>query len=462
MVAVLGLTLGSLCLVSPVEGLAGPTFKSAATNSHIGVAYLDVARPASTVSGDVLYAFVTVNQTTGGVITPPPGWTRDCWQAHGAAPAIVLALFTRAAGPAEPASYTFSFPANSGATIGIAAYAGADPVTPVEGCRGATATNTSAVGAPSITTSTPSSAVVGAFAFRGSGSSTPPTGTAERFDAKTASDATRSVSASAVDQLAASAGSVPAVTASSSLTSGAVVGLRFAIKPRPGSTLFTDSFNRPDGLITNEFAYFNPSHPSRIESPDWVVTSGSLFCFNGRAWTGKPDRISPDPTSSNGTNSAVFRALTRRSDFENVRVSFTLWNWGLLNVAMTDWDGVHVFLRYQNEAYLYYASVNRRDNTVVIKKKVPGGPSNDGTYYDISPVVVRSVPYGQPQQVQATVQTLANGSVKIALSVNGVLIVEGLDDGTKGGAVIAAKGAVGIRGDNANVEFDDFSVAHLG
>ena len=106
--------------------------------------------------------------------------------------------------------------------------------------------------------------------------------------------------------------------------------------------------------------------------------------------------------------------------------------------------------------------MNRRDNTVVIKKKVPGGSSNGGTYHDISPVAVRSVPYGQPQQVQATVQTLANGSVKIVLSVNGQLIVEGLDDGTKGGAPIVAQGAVGVRGDNANIELDDFSVAHLG
>jgi hypothetical protein len=50
-------------------------------------------------------------------------------------------------------------------------------------------------------------------------------------------------------------------------------------------------------------------------------------------------------------------------------------------------------LRYQSETSLYYASINRRDGTSVIKKKVTGGPDNGGTYYDLTPYVAHAVPY---------------------------------------------------------------------
>lgn len=382
----------------------------------------------------------------------------------GGAP-LVQSLFTYVAGGSEPASYRWSFPANSGAVIGIATYNNVDAANRVESCKGSTAANTKLITAPAVTTTGPNGRVISAFAFRGSGTMTPPAGTTERFDARTAVDAARSVSAGAADQLASAAGGVGAVTATSSLTATTVVSLRFALRAAPGATLFSDSFTRADGLVTNEFAHWNPDDPRRVESPEWDMTSGSLFVYSGRAWTGSPDVVNPNPTSSNGNNSARFRLHTRRFDFTDVAVSFSLWNWGLTTTASTpakEWDGVHAFLRYQNESHLYYVSINRRDNTVVIKKKVPGGPSNDGTYYDLAPPVAHTVPYGQSQQVKATVQNNASGSVTIRLYAQGVLLVEATDAGTLGGPPITAPGATGIRGDNTNFEFDNFEVAGLG
>jgi hypothetical protein len=228
--------------------------------------------------------------------------------------------------------------------------------------------------------------------------------------------------------------------------------------------LFADNFTQPNGLITNEYAYFNPSDPSAVQSPLWETTSGSLFESDGAGWSGTPDNVSPNPTSSNGTDSAVFRLTTKPSNFGDVAVSFMLLNQGLSSTSSTppvDWDGIHVFLRYQSEYNLYYASINRRDDTVVIKKKVPGGPSNGGTYYDLSPSVSHVVPYNSWQLVRATVQNNADGSVTIKLYSGDTLLVSATDDGSIGGPPITAPGKVGIRGDNCDFKIDDFTVSDL-
>src|SRR6185295_20003970 len=86
--------------------------------------------------------------------------------------------------------------------------------------------------------------------------------------------------------------------------------------------LFSDHFAAPPGLITNEYAYWNKSAADAVRSPEWELTSGSLFARGGAAWTGVPDDKTPDPRSSRATNSAVFRLTTKRSGFGDVAVSF--------------------------------------------------------------------------------------------------------------------------------------------
>ena len=84
-----------------------------------------------------------------------------------------------------------------------------------------------------------------------------------------------------------------------------------------GPALISDSFDQPDGLITNQ----------RIQSiphQDWLVTSGSLFARNGAAWSGVPDDVRPDPESRWSTNSSVFRMRSHRDDLRDVVVAFEL------------------------------------------------------------------------------------------------------------------------------------------
>lgn len=233
--------------------------------------------------------------------------------------------------------------------------------------------------------------------------------------------------------------------------------------PASGGSLVSDSFSVPNGLITNEYAYFDPGDPASVNSATWQLDSGSLFALDGSAWTGNPDDTEPNAKSTNGTDSAIFRLVTKRSDLGDVAVTFRLDNRKLVSTSSTpavDWDGIHVFLRYQSEFSLYYASINRRDNTSVIKKKVKGGPDNGGTYYELSDEVAHAVPYGSWQTVKATVKTNANGSVTIALYSGGTLVVQATDNGV-GGPAITAPGRVGLRGDNSDFLFDDFHVDAL-
>jgi hypothetical protein len=231
-----------------------------------------------------------------------------------------------------------------------------------------------------------------------------------------------------------------------------------------GNVLFQQKFERSDGLITNEYAYWNPDDTTAMRSPDWEMTSGSLFASGGAAYSGPPDRIGPDATSAKATDSAVFRLNTSRYDFGNTSVTLALRVRRLSSTSATpavDWDGVHIFLRYQSQYHLYYASVNRRDGRVVIKKKCPGGPSNGGTYYVIGQEIAsQPIPFGVWQRVGASVINLSDGSVLIALSRDGKTLTTARDTGV-GCAPITTSGAVGLRGDNAELDFDDFTVRVL-
>lgn len=230
-------------------------------------------------------------------------------------------------------------------------------------------------------------------------------------------------------------------------------------KPTP---LFVESFDVPDGLITNEYATWNPNSPNAIRSDVWELNSGSLFAQNGTGWSGVPDGASPDANSAVTTGSAVFRATTRDDTFGNVNVAFDLQINRRVTTPRTPavaWDGIHVFLRYQSEEQLYYASVNRRDDSVVIKKKCPGGPTNGGTYYTLASVGGHPEPGTQWQHVDVGVVDRLDGTVLIEVSLEGSLVLSAVDSGV-GCPVIAGTGATGIRGDNTEFHFDNFTVTN--
>jgi hypothetical protein len=223
--------------------------------------------------------------------------------------------------------------------------------------------------------------------------------------------------------------------------------------------LLTDDFSRPNGLITNEFAYFNPHDPAAVRSPAWVVTSGSLYARDGTGWTGVPDRGLTGPRSATRTDSSVFRVVTRRSDFTDVTVSFALFLHRFMpvpGVVAPGWQGVHVFMRYQSPDLLYVVSIDRRDGVIVIKKKVPGGDTAGGTYYTLASVGGQTV-VGRWVQVRVSAVNKGAG-VTMKVWLNGRLRLQAVDNGVGDQPPITEAGRVGLRGDYTEFNFDNFTV----
>ena len=221
-----------------------------------------------------------------------------------------------------------------------------------------------------------------------------------------------------------------------------------------------DNFNRPDGLVTNEYAHWNPNAPKAVRSPVWDVTSGSLFVRGGAGWSGVPDDATPTANSRHGTHSAVFRAVTHRADFGDFTFSFRLRVHSLVRPRTRkahDWDGVSVLVRYQSEEQLYAVTVLRRDGAVTIKKKVPGGDANGGTYYTLAQASMAAT-LDVWREFRVAVHDRRDGSVVIELRQGGRSLVA-RDTGEGDTAPIARPGRIGVRGDNADFEFDDVVVA---
>jgi hypothetical protein len=236
--------------------------------------------------------------------------------------------------------------------------------------------------------------------------------------------------------------------------------------PELGRTVFTGSFAATGlgGLVTNEYATWNRASAGAVRDDDWIVTSGSLFSRDGFGWSGVPDGTSPGPRSVGSNGSAVFRMTTRPSGFGDVAVRLRFRNLGLTSTTRTPkqaWDGIHVFLRYASPAELYYASLNRRDGTVAVKKKVHGGAHEvDGGTYTTLATGHFAVPYGAWQEAEAVVRDVGH-DVAISVYVDGRLVVAALDHGQGGRAPITEPGRVGIRADNCNFEVASFEVAKV-
>ncbi|MGW2842382.1 hypothetical protein ACWCWD_31895 [Streptomyces sp. NPDC001493] len=226
----------------------------------------------------------------------------------------------------------------------------------------------------------------------------------------------------------------------------------------PDTTTFLATFPR-SGLITNEYAHRHPGAADARTHPDWTVTSGSLFADRGTAWSGVPDGLSPDPLSRLHTGSSVLRAVTVRRDFADTAVHTRV----LLRppgttarTPATDWDGGHLWLRYRSPQELYALSFRRRDGLVVIKRKcLPPGADDgaEGTYTTLAQAPC-AIPYDTWHPVEAQVRTTAEATVRLRLLVDGRTVAEAVD--TEPG-VLTGPGGVGVRGDNTELRFTDFT-----
>ena len=90
------------------------------------------------------------------------------------------------------------------------------------------------------------------------------------------------------------------------------------------------------------------------------------------------------------TGSAVFRMVSLERDFDDVDVSVTLRVDDLVTDHRTPRRTTTARTSgcaTESDRELYAVSVDRRDGTMIIKKKCPGGTDNGGTYYDLNGLV---------------------------------------------------------------------------
>ncbi|WP_412538297.1 PQQ-dependent sugar dehydrogenase [Longispora sp. K20-0274] len=248
----------------------GIRFRSSAANGDPeGRSAITIGKPAGTATGDVLVASIVVNDQDPALVTPA-GWTpvrQDTIPGK-----LRQAVYTRVAGAAEPAAYTWSLASDFRRLAGgISAYQGVDTGHPVDvsGATVATVAGT-AVEAPSVTTTVPGTRLVHLAAVNAEGQVTPPATMAERYEASSPNPtAARDALAEASDapQPAAGptgvraatagmagvrigavlalrpAGSVPptgAISVVASASSGSSVGRQSITLPRPAGTLGGD------------------------------------------------------------------------------------------------------------------------------------------------------------------------------------------------------------------------------
>lgn len=225
--------------------------------------------------------------------------------------------------------------------------------------------------------------------------------------------------------------------------------------------LFTAKFGPGVALVTNEHATYNPRDPKSVKHPDWQLNSGSLFSKYGAGWTGRPDNRVPNATSSDGTGSATFRALVQRWYRDtHITLDARVDRWVTTDTTPAqDWDGMHVWVRYQNEASLYAVSIIRRDGHVAIKKKVPNGDENGGTYYTLAEKALRPMQTAQWRDVRVTAYNQTAG-VKLVLAIGGKMILSVTDAGV-GGPPIRDAGRTGLRCDNVDAQFKGYTISSL-
>src|SRR5205809_189762 len=164
-----GSTTGGITLEgsTAVQATAGATGAKTATNgagtsypgtTHIlalrgvgggGSTTLTITKPAGVAQNDVMIASIAVGPSTATITAP--GWTLVRRTDNASGTSNSLAVYSKLAGAAEPASYDWTFSAgHTGAAGGIQAFSGADPATDAE--DGQTTTSRTSHAPPSVNT----------------------------------------------------------------------------------------------------------------------------------------------------------------------------------------------------------------------------------------------------------------------------------------------------------------------
>lgn len=228
--------------------------------------------------------------------------------------------------------------------------------------------------------------------------------------------------------------------------------------------MFEAGFEGPNRLVTNEYALRYPNAPEAVRSSKWFVTSGSLFVRDGAATNGRLDDREADPRSTRATNSAVFRAYTRRRFAPPYRVSMEVQVGAprlVRGLRPAPWDGLHLMLDAESPQAAYYVSLYRRNGQAVIKKKTPGGDVAGGSYEPLSSYVPSHLEPGHWCLVRVDVRPATPHGVTIDLYEDGDLLTTATDDPTVSKSPPFTDGRLGIRADKTSFSIRNLVVERL-
>ncbi len=257
-------------LTAPSIASSSTANVQSAANANGGATTLQISKPTSTSTDDLLVAGITVDGGTATAVTAPAGWTQI--RRTDNTTFVSTVSFWKLAGTSEPNSYTFNLSPSVRAVGGIVRITGVDTADPIDLSGGNTGNSTS-VQAPSITTTSDETTLIGFF-----GTDTRTTfGTAssmtERFD--------RQHPNSAGPTLAADSDSAPNAGGTGNRTATAGASARWAaqmiaVNPVPVETYpvgypttnpaYTDAFLRANMSKWIPVGLTGTSHADVIES----------------------------------------------------------------------------------------------------------------------------------------------------------------------------------------------------
>lgn len=255
---------------------------------------LTINKPAGTVQNHVMIASVAVRPHTV-TVTPPSGWTQVRRIDNTVSTTNSLIVYRKVAGAGEPANYTWTLSAHTGAVGNIASFSGVDTASPVNvengqvwtGAVNMTAFN---VVAPSVTTTVAGTMLVTSYAISSSGTSgsawTPPAGMTEAADISSESGTTgESIEVSYAVQAAAGATGTKTATVAGHDDGDAGAHI-LALKPGAGCPVLAESIG-PEPSETrysttlpfdnvNDYHGFdsNTAVPSGIRNIDGTLIAG--------------------------------------------------------------------------------------------------------------------------------------------------------------------------------------------
>jgi hypothetical protein len=285
---------------------------SASNGSGAGRLDITINRPAGTSAGQVMLASIVISDDDPA-FTAPAGWTlvrQDTIKDM-----LRQAIYVKAAGASEPASYTWTVPSARRIAGGITTFDGIDVTHPVDAVAGSTNGASTSVSAPGITTTVPNTILVQLAAVVSGGTFAPPGGMTEGWEAAAPGSSTRKNTVGAVASesyaLQPAAGSTGSRTASVS-TAGRSIGVLLALRPIPAPDTTppnTTIASGPSGTTTNAFANFtfSANEPSTFLcqvdgagaaepcSSPWTVTNLSAGNHTFAVWA-TDTRGNADPT----------------------------------------------------------------------------------------------------------------------------------------------------------------------